>query len=185
MKRAVHLFIALIACIPVLLWADDDKYLAGAVPEVGGKVVFSKEFNMQEADQNAVYDRVHNWLDSQMKANENDSRIVYADKEKGQIVASVEKYLIFSSMRIAVDRSLMSYTIVFLCKPGKCEMQIDRIRFDYDDKKYTAEKMIADKISLNKKKTSMIIGYKKFRISAIDYFNEIFESARTAFDLKD
>ena len=52
MKNLTHLlFVLLCICLPVAVHAqkdkdkddDDSKYLAGAVPEVDGKVVFEKE----------------------------------------------------------------------------------------------------------------------------------------------
>ena len=46
------LFMLLCICLPATAFADankdkddDSKYLAGAVPEVDGKVVFTKEFS--------------------------------------------------------------------------------------------------------------------------------------------
>lgn len=48
MKNLTQLLFTLFClCLPTMLQAqdrDDSKYLAGAVPEVDGKVVFTKEF---------------------------------------------------------------------------------------------------------------------------------------------
>lgn len=51
MNKLTQIFLVLfMICLPVTLWADNDKddddsrYLAGAVPEVDGRVVFSREF---------------------------------------------------------------------------------------------------------------------------------------------
>ena len=183
--KNVRFLIVLMACIPAVLWADDGKYLTGAVPEVDGKVVFTKEFDLSGIDQNSIYDHVHSWIDSRMKANNNDSRIVLADKEKGQIVASGEETLVFAHNALSLDRSIFNYNLVALCRPGKCEIQIERIRYNYENKKYTAEEMIVDNRALNKKKTDIFRGNKKFRISTIDYANDLFESARAAFGIKD
>ena len=170
--------------MPAVLWADDDKYLAGAVPEIDGKVVFAKEFDLSGVEQNSIYDYVYDWLDGRMKAINNESRIVYADKEKGQIVASGEEYLMFANNALSLDRSILNYNLVVLCKPGKCEMQIERIRYNYENKKYTAEEMIADNVALNKKKDAIFRGYKKFRINTVDYADALFEGARVAFGIK-
>ena len=185
MKKVTRLLIALIVCIPAILWADDDKYLAGAVPEVDGKVVFAKEFDLPGVDQDAIYDHVHSWLDSRMKANKNDSRIVLAEKEKGQIVASCEEYLVFASKALSLDRAVINYFLVVSCTPGKCKIQLERIRYDYENKKYSAEEQITDKIAINKKKNTLYRIYKKFRINTIDYVNDLFESARISFGIKD
>jgi flavin reductase (DIM6/NTAB) family NADH-FMN oxidoreductase RutF len=173
-------------CLPVISWADDDiKYLAGAVPEIEGKVVFAKEFDLPGIDQNSIYEHVYNWLDGRMKANNNVSRIVFVEKEKGQIVASGEEYIVFSNNALSLDRSLMGYNVAVLCKPGKCEMQVERIRYNYGDKKYTAEEMISDNVTLNKKKTSIFRGYRKFRINTIDYVDNLFQSAGASFGVKE
>ena len=47
-------------CLPTMLQAqdrDDSKYLAGAVPEVDGKVVFTKEFSIPGMSQDEIYER--------------------------------------------------------------------------------------------------------------------------------
>lgn len=187
MGRMVRFLIIAMACVPVALWAadEDDKYLAGAVPEVDGKVVFTKEFDLPGVDRHSIYEHVYNWLDARMKANANGSRITYSDKEKGQIVATGEEYLVFSNSALSLDRSLMNYNLVVLCKPEKCEMQLERIRYGYEDNKYTAEEQIADRVALNKKQTAIFRGYKKFRIKTIDYVDDLFEAARVAFGIKD
>ena len=172
-------------CMPAILLADDSKYLAGAVPEVDGKVVFTKEFDLPGLDRNSVYDHIYNWLDGRMKANNNTSRIVYAEKEKWQIVAAVEEYIVFADKALLRDRALLSYNIVVSCSSGKCEVRIERIRYKYDDKKYTAEEIIADNIALNKKKTSIYVGCKKFRIKTVDYVDDMFENVHAFFNGKD
>ena len=186
MKKIVPLLIVFMACLPALLWAQEDaKYLAGAVPEVDGKVVFAKEINLPGLDQNSVFDQVYNWLDVRVKENKNGSRIVFNDKGKGQIVANIEETLVFTSNVLSLDRALFNYNLIVLCKPGKCEMQIERVRFTYENKKLTAEEMIADKVALNKAKTEIYRGYKKFRINAIDYVGNFFGSIESAFGIKE
>ena len=50
MKNLTQLLFTLFClCLPTMLQAqdrDDSKYLAGAVPEVDGKVVFTKDFSI-------------------------------------------------------------------------------------------------------------------------------------------
>ena len=66
MKNLTHLlFVLLCICLPVAVHAqkdkdkddDDSKYLAGAVPEVDGKVVFTKEFSIpgMSQEENGLY----------------------------------------------------------------------------------------------------------------------------------
>lgn len=73
-------------CLPATLWADNDKddddsrYLAGAVPEVDGRVVFSREFSIPGMSQDEIYERMLKWLDGRMAQNKNNSRVVYKEK---------------------------------------------------------------------------------------------------------
>ena len=51
MKNLTQVLFALFClCMPALLHAqrDDSKYLAGAVPEADGKVVFTKDFSIPD-----------------------------------------------------------------------------------------------------------------------------------------
>lgn len=186
MKRLTAFFFVLCICLPnLLVGQEDSKYLAGAVPEVDGKVVFTKVFELPGVAQDAIYDRIYPWLDERMKANENKSRVVYSQKNKGQIVASAEEYLVFSSTALALDRANMTYQVVVDCEPGKCLIKVERIRYTYqEDEKYTAEEQIADNIALNKDKTNIFRGYKKFRVKTIDFVDELFEGARQAFGIQ-
>lgn len=62
---------------------DDTRYLAGAVPVVDGKVVFSKEFQIPGMSQKQIYDTVMKWMNERLKENNNpDSRVVSAMKHK-------------------------------------------------------------------------------------------------------
>ncbi|MDR3251947.1 MAG: hypothetical protein LBT35_00025, partial [Tannerella sp.] len=58
------LFFAL-TCISGALTAKDDdaNYLAGAVPELDGKVVFSQTYDLQGEDTYSIYNRVYQWLE--------------------------------------------------------------------------------------------------------------------------
>ena len=186
MKHYIHFCIIVLSCLPLISWADDDsKYLAGAVPELDGKVVFTREFNLPGADQNTIYEYMYNWLDKRMKANNNTSRIVLAEKEKWQIIASVEDYLVFLDNAINRDRAVMNYNIMVSCDQGKCFMQIDRIKYNYENQKTSSEEMITDNVALNKNKTSIFRGYRKFRVGTIDYVKDMFENARISFFAED
>ena len=89
MKNLTQVLFALFClCMPALLHAqrDDSKYLAGAVPEADGKVVFTKDFSIPGMSQDTIYSRLLKWMDTRLAKNENTSRVVYSDREKGQIV---------------------------------------------------------------------------------------------------
>lgn len=86
-KLTKLLFIVLCLCLPTVLQAqkrDDSKYLAGAVPEEDGKVVFSKEFSIPGMSQDEIFERMQKWMDLRLKKNQNEtSRVVYTNKEEG------------------------------------------------------------------------------------------------------
>ncbi len=140
---------------------------------------------MEGADRNAIYDRAYEWLGKRMEANGNNSRISYTKKEEGQIVAQGEEYLVFSSNAFSLDRALMDYNLVVLCGPGRCEVSMERIRYNYEDNRYTAEEQISDEAALNKKKTGIYRGNKKFRVATVDYVEDLFESVKMAFGIRD
>ena len=78
MKNLTHLlFVLLCICLPVAVHAqkdkdkddDDSKYLAGAVPEVDGKVVFTKEFIIPGMSQEEIFNRMQKWMEALLKKN--------------------------------------------------------------------------------------------------------------------
>ena len=183
MKKLTLLFI-LFACLPVCLFAqdkDNSKYLAGAVPEVDGKVVFQKEFDLTGASQDAIFDRMLGWATKRMEENKNNSRIVFSDKAKGSIAAIGEEYIVFSSSALSLDRTVVHYQLTITCQPGKCLIEIEKIRYIYQEKeRYTAEEWITDAVALNKTKTKMVRGLAKFRTKTVDFANNMFDSAQAA-----
>lgn len=182
MKKLTHILVVFLACMPILLSAQEDsKYLVGAVPEVDGKVVFQREFDLSGAQQKAIYDRMLNWATLRMEQNKNVSRVVYSDEEKGTIAAMGQEYIVFSSSALSLDRTLVNYQITITCQPGKCLMEVEKIRYTYREKeKYDAEEWITDEYALNKSKTKIVRGLSKFRIKTIDFVEDLFDSAQAA-----
>lgn len=122
MNKLTQFFLVLfMICLPATLWADNDKddddsrYLAGAVPEVDGRVVFSREFSIPGMSQDEIYERMLKWLDGRMAQNKNNSRVVY--KDQGVIAATGEEWLVFSSTALSLDRTWLTYQITVNCQP--------------------------------------------------------------------
>jgi hypothetical protein len=161
---------------------DISVYLAGAVPEVDGKVVFSKEFSIPGVKRDVVFERVQKWMEKRLADNANDkSRVVYSDKEKGSLVGAAEEWLVFKSNALALDRAWMGYSVKAECADESCRVSIERIRYTYQEKeKYTAEETITDKMALNKAKTKMIIGFKKWRVKTVDFADDMFDAVAKA-----
>ncbi len=173
----------LIACLPLRVAAQDPDapYLAGAVPEKDGRVVFSKEFVIPGMSQDMIYERVLGYLEKRMAENENTSRVVYQEPTLGKLAAMGEEYLVFSASALSLDRALINYQISVECAPEKCTVEIEKIRYTYREKeKYTAEEWIADKYALNKTQTKLVRGLAKWRRKTVDFANDIFAGTATA-----
>jgi hypothetical protein len=182
MKTKYLLIVALLT--PMMLFAKEDpKYLDGAVPEVDGKIVFAKEFAIDNAD--AAYDKLQTWLAERMRVAENNSSVAFADKEKGQILAIGREYIVFTDKALSLDRTLMTYNVHVTVSQNKAIVEIERIRYEYERKIIPAELQIADGIALNKKKTFIYPAFKKFRKRTVDFAEEYLNSAATALNVKE
>lgn len=175
----------LLLFIPAFLSAQEEKqYLAGAVPETDGKVIFSREINAPSLSQKQIYDRMLNWAEGSFNSDKN--RIVYTNETEGDIAATGEDYLIFSSTALSLDRTLMSYKMTIECREQTCLLKITAIRYIYnvsyqrDPEKYQAEEWITDKYALNKNKTKLNRISGKFRKATINFTEELLQSASSA-----
>lgn len=185
MRKLTQLLFAFCLCLPTLLYAadrDDSKYLAGAVPEVDGRVVFTKEFSIPGMSQAEIYDRLMKWMDARLAKNENNSRVVFSDKEKGQIVGTGDEWIVFSSSALSLDRTKILYQLSVTCLPEKCTLEVEKIRFSYREgkEKYTAEEWITDKYALNKAKTKLVRGLAKWRKKTVDFVDDLCVGAAEA-----
>lgn len=174
-----------LALIPALLAAQtDQRYLAGAVPTVNGKVVFSQEIQAPNLNQQQIYDTLLNW--AKQTYNTNDRRVVYQNREEGTIAVVSKEYIVFTSNALALDRSLTTYQLTMKCQDQHCRLEIGGIRFIYnvsyqdEPEIYLAEKWITDNIALNGKKTKLNRISGKFRKGIIDVKDKTFESAANA-----
>lgn len=155
---------------------DEAQYLAGAVPVIDGKVKFSSTFTNPLLSQEQMFNQLLNWSQKRFKTEEkNFGRVLYSNSEKGQIVNQGSEYIIFAQKALSLDRAKINYRLVFLLSPSKCEMEISNINYIYGEKdeKLLAEEWITDDMALNKSKTKLMYGTKKFRIKTIDLINEL------------
>lgn len=195
MNKLVLLFLTMfLATLPAAMRAeslkekqDDTRYLAGAVPEVDGKVVFSKEFQMQGMSQAQVYDTMLKWMTDRLNENKNrDSRVVFTDKEKGTIAGIGEEWIVFKSKPLMLDRTLINYQLTATCKENSCLVEIEKIRYTYQENlKYTAEEWITDKYALNKSKTKLVRRLAKWRRNTVDFADNMFMDVAVAFGAPD
>lgn len=185
------LFILLI-CFPLSGMAkdkqnnSDPKYLAGAITTENGKVTFNYEIKAPSLSKEELYKHMLNWANDRFKPDGKlQSRVVYTNEETGDIAASAEEYMIFSSSALSLDRTRIYYQYLINVTNGICHMTMTRIRYWYDEnrdggQKYTAEEWITDDMALNKKKTKLAPICGKFRRETIDLKDQLFQSATDA-----
>ena len=157
-----HLFL-LFLLIPVTLFAQvDKKYLAGAVPVVDDRVVFTEELNLPGRSQNDIFATLLQWATTRFITTEElQSRILYSDQDKGQIACMGQEYLVFTNKALSLDRAVINYQMFITCKPGKCELKVTAIRYQYNrgtagQEIIPAEEQITDQHTLNKTQTKLI-----------------------------
>ena len=151
----------------------DAKYLKGAVTEENGKVVFSTTISAPGKTADQVYDIVKAYLEKMTgEKNQQDARIVVDDKEKHELGATYNEWLVFKSSAIMLDQTRMLYVLKADCYDGKADIKMSNIRYAYDEHRkpirYTAEEWISDKEALNKKGTRLLPVSAKFRRKTID-----------------
>ena len=164
----------------------DIRYMAGAVPEVNGKVVLTRIVEVPAGlTQQEVMNRVDAWLvrctkDERMHYNQ---RLPKAADNELQHSYSME--LTFSKSFLAHDFAELAYVLAVRYEGGQLIMEMSHINYKYNENnklnKYTAEEMIVDKYALNKKKTKLIFGFKKFRMKTIDLLDELQISLQNEF----
>lgn len=175
------LLISLCTVISAFTFAQEKaKYLAGAVPEVDGKVVFSKTIKVKNNVSKAnLFELMNKWADEEYnnKKGEKDlnNRVLLSNAEEGDIACGGEQYLVFKKNAFILDRTKMSYQLILAVTEGQCDVTVRNIRYDYSDNKgvVAAEEVIADNIALSKNGDKLNRYFDKFRIHTIDSINAI------------
>ena len=149
MKKIVMM--ALVALSSLSLWAQDNtwekieiekvdkanpdaKYLKGAVTEVDGKVVFSKTIDAPGKTADEVYNIVKNYLlKMTTEPNQESARLAFEDKEKHELAASFNEWLVFKSSSLMLDQTRLLYVIKARCSEGKAVIEMANIHYVYDE----------------------------------------------------
>lgn len=200
--------IALVALSSLNLWAQDNtwerpeveetevskevkdaKYLKGAVPEVNGKVVFSTSINAPGKTADEVFDIVKTYLVKMTgEKNQQAASLVVDNKEKHELGATFNEWLVFKSNSIMLDQTRMLYVLKVRCSDGKADIEMTNIRYVYDEARkamrYTAEEWITDKYAVNKKHTKLYPVSAKFRRKTIDRKDFIFNKMNSLINSK-
>jgi len=152
----------------------DQKYLAGAVPVVDGKVVFHTVIDAPGKSASQVADIVRAYL-LKMTKEENQfeqSRLVLDDSVKHELMATYQEWLVFKSTALVLDRTRLMYNLIAKCFDGKLDLTMTRIYYLYEEERdpqtIKAEDWITDKEGLNRKQTKLSRVSGKFRRKTID-----------------
>lgn len=201
MKKILMMALAL---IPLTMWAQDNtwerpeeeeqeetkvvkvnpnaKYLRGAVPEVDGKVVFSKTIEAPGKSASEIFSIIRGYMQKMMKEkNQIHSLLVVNDSVDYHVGGSFEEWLIFRKSALVLDQTRFMYVLDAKCQDGKAELTLSHIRYLYEEKRnpqrLKAEGWITDDDAVNKKNTKLYPMTGKFRRKTIDrkdfLFNKI------------
>lgn len=177
--------------LPLFAMAKDDKkdnsnpkYLEGAVTLTDGKVTFTEEIKTPSLSKSELYNSLLEWANERFTPEKSiNSRVVYTNEDKGEIVGSGEEYLVFSSTALSLDRTRIYYYFLIETYDGGCKISMNRIRYWYDEnrdggEKYSAEEWITDDMALNRSKTKLAPICGKFRRETIDLKDDMFKSVK-------
>ena len=179
-------------CLPLLGTAkekkdnNDPKYLSGAVTLSEGKVTFTQEIKTPGVSKEKLYDLMLEWAKNRFKPEGNlYSQVAYTNEEKGDIAATAEEYMVFSSSAISLDRTRIYYQFLINVQHEVSNLTMTRIRYWYEEnrdggERYSAEEWITDDMALNKKKTKLAPICGKFRRETINLKDALFESVASA-----
>ena len=159
----------------------DQKYLAGAVPVVDGKVLFKTTIKAPGKSKSQIFDLLlHDMTAMTKESNQfEQSRIVLADSAaQSQVIGNYQEWLVFKNKPLVLDRTRLFYHLIADISDGEATISITRIHYLYDEERdpfaYQAEEWITDRYGLNKKQTKLARVSGKFRRKTIDRKDYIF-----------
>lgn len=178
MNKYILLF--LFVCFSLFAQAQvETKYSFGAVPEVDGKVAFSRTINVENGiSSENLFGLMEKWVENNYNKNDGSkNRVLLINPEKGNIACLGEKVLVFKRSALSLDQAIMTYQLILNVEQDKCVATVRSIKYDYasDKNLSSAEEMITDKVAL-KSDGKMHRSYDKFRIFTIDSISSIFNS---------
>lgn len=168
---------------------EEDAHYLEPLPLEDGKVYLLRELQLPAGNNpEDTFAKLQIWMDRCMK----DARITrHTDIPSDQphtIQQQINQTLTFSDKLLALDQTNMEYLLTLSLQGDKIQLKMSHIHYRYNgenrDRKmlrYSAEDHIADAVALNKNRTKLIRGYKKFRIKTIDLIDEFESSLKTAF----
>lgn len=196
------IFIALMTLMPIVASAQDNtwerapqtqsdgnpdqKYLAGAVPLINGRVIFETTIEAQGKSAGQIYDIMLKELQNIAKEDGQfeQSRVTLEDKDNFRLVANYQEWLVFKSTALVLDRTRLMYHIMVECSDGNATVKMMRISYLYDEERdpqtFVAEEWITDKYGLTKKQNKLSRVSGKFRKKTIDRKDYLFKRFTSA-----
>lgn len=177
-----RIFIILFALVSVLVQAQQNaKYLAGAVPEIDGKIVFSRTITVNNnISSKDLFQLMDKWAkDNYTSDSDSKNRVLLSDEADLSIACLGDNKLVFKKNAFVLDQASMIYQLILNIEKGKCEAVIRNIKYDYPSESKSllpAEDVISDETALDQKKGKLYKRFDKFRIHTVDSVNGIFNS---------
>lgn len=164
----------------------DTKYLAGAVPEENGNVVFRQSFSCPGKLKEEIYPALEAYTKSLLTSDVHlqQCRITQATPDEGVVAASLEETLTFKSTTWILDTARFFFQVVFEAHDGGFDATLRRIHYIYGPMEVpgtpsalAAEDWITDQEALNKRGQLTKVGGKKFRYATINRKDALFQNA--------
>ena len=173
----------------------DSKYLAGACPEVNGKIRWQKAIEVPGKSASEIYSTMLAFAKGYCSEFDGNgvnpktdvSKITITNEANHQIVARIQEILTFENKFLSLDQTKFNYQLVINCYDGRCLVTMCNLNYIYDEERgggqFPAEDMISDAQAINKKGDGFQKGgSEKFRTKTIDakdaLFNRIEETLK-------
>ena len=194
MKKILLALFALLSITAGAKSEVDSKYLAGAVPEENGMVVFRKSFRVPGKSQQDVLAGVKDFVVNDLVGKGIEglrTRVISDGQEGGLVVARVEEWMVFKNKPLHLDRTRFRYQVSAKVTGDKVKMEISQISYYYAEQtdgtngeSYKAEEWITDQAAIAKSGKKLYPRSGKFRKKTIDRVEEIFALAIDKFEVK-
>jgi len=196
------ILIMLLGLLPISMWAQDNswerpeeeqeaqetakenpnaKYLRGAVPEVDGKIVFTKTIKAPGKSTKQIYSIIKEYMQKMIgEKNQINSMIITDDSTSySEIGGKYEEWLVFKKSAIVLDQTRFIYVFQAKCQNGQATLSLSHISYVYDEERdiqrMKAEDWITDDQAVNKKNTRLYPITGKFRRKTIDRKDFLFD----------
>ncbi len=174
---------------PVMVYSQDEvseaRYLAGAVPEVEGQIVFTADIATTLPVED-VYNKVYSCLQTLAgESCQTDKSVVTAMSDgEHTVVGRFIETLTFYRKALALDQATFHYTVIATCSEGAVTVTIERLSYDYafsrDIEHVAAEEVISDAKMLSADGSKMKRYNSRFRRATVDRMDAIIDRIRVA-----